>query len=188
MKRKFNRNQKRITPWDIQLSCLTPLIQLTAFTTFETCSKLNVLCCNYVNFSHLSSFLSLKIFFFQSSYQKNSRTSSQKFIRVRTNQDQIFDDKTDYKCCVKNLLSFLNSNVAGERIDKKLNYLQGIILEIKSNNKWRSLFSLFFYLLQSKSKWFSLQQFLFETDNSFHKLLPITFMYILLFLFQKHTI
>ena len=25
IKRKFNRNQKRITPWDIQLSCLTSL-------------------------------------------------------------------------------------------------------------------------------------------------------------------
>ena len=46
----------------------------------------------------------------------------------------------------------------------------------------------FSFFTQPKSKWFSLQQFLFETDNSFHKLLPITFMYILLFLFQKHTI
>ena len=46
----------------------------------------------------------------------------------------------------------------------------------------------FFFFRQSKSKWFSLQQFLFQTDNSFHKILPITFMYILLFLFQKHTI
>ena len=26
MKRKFNRNQKRIIPWDIQLSCLTSLV------------------------------------------------------------------------------------------------------------------------------------------------------------------
>ena len=28
MKRKFNRDQKRITPRDIQLICLTPLVKL----------------------------------------------------------------------------------------------------------------------------------------------------------------
>ena len=31
MKRKFNRNQKRISPWDIQLSSLTSLIKQNKF-------------------------------------------------------------------------------------------------------------------------------------------------------------
>ena len=38
-------------------------------------------------------------------------------------QYQIFD----YKCCVKSLLRFLNSNIAGGSIDKRLNYLLGIL-------------------------------------------------------------
>ena len=33
MKRKFNRNQKCITPWDIQLSCLTSLLQHNTWYT-----------------------------------------------------------------------------------------------------------------------------------------------------------
>ena len=39
----------------------------------------------------------------------------------------MFDDKIEYKCCVKNLLGFLNSNIVGERNDESLNYLQGIL-------------------------------------------------------------
>ena len=34
MKRKFNRNQKRITPWDIQLSCLTSLFKPSNLSRF----------------------------------------------------------------------------------------------------------------------------------------------------------
>ena len=44
-----------------------------------------------------------------------------------TNRNQIFDYKIDYKYCVKNLLRFVNSNIAGGRIDKRLNNLQGIL-------------------------------------------------------------
>ena len=36
--------------------------------------------------------------------------------------------KIDRKCCVKNVLRFLNSDIAGERIDKRLNYRQGILI------------------------------------------------------------
>ena len=39
------------------------IIQLTAFTNFKNCSKLNFLCCNYVHFSQQLSFLWLKCFF-----------------------------------------------------------------------------------------------------------------------------
>ena len=38
---------------------------------------------------------------------------------MRTNQDQIVDDDTDYKYYMKNLLRFFNNNIARERIDKR---------------------------------------------------------------------
>ena len=38
---------------------------------------------------------------------------------MRTNQDQIVDDDTDYKCYMKNMLRFFNNNIARERIDKR---------------------------------------------------------------------
>ena len=37
IKRKFNRNQKRITPWDIQLSSLTSLVNSTTTPSDGTC-------------------------------------------------------------------------------------------------------------------------------------------------------
>ena len=48
-------------------------------------------------------------------------------IFICSSQDQIFDDKIDYKCCVKNLLRFLSSNITGGRIDKRLSYLQATL-------------------------------------------------------------
>ena len=47
---------------------------------------------------------------------------------------------------------------------------------------------LLLFFTQSKSKWFFVRQFLIQTDNSFHKTPPLSFMYMLLFIFQKHTI
>ena len=67
---------------------------------------------------------------------------------------------------------------------------------MKSNNKRQSLFSLFYlfvdiwflFFTQAKLKWFFLRLFLIQTDNWFHKIPRINFMYILLFLFQKHNL
>ena len=39
MERKFNRNQKRITPWHIQLSSLASLIWVTRKETFINCKR-----------------------------------------------------------------------------------------------------------------------------------------------------
>ena len=49
---------------------LIVIMQLNAFTVFKTCRKLNCVCCNYGNFSHHSSFLSLN--FFSSSLLSNN--------------------------------------------------------------------------------------------------------------------
>ena len=48
--------------------------------------------------------------------------------------------------------------------------------------------SLFLFFVQFKSKWFTLQQFLIQTDNSIHKIPLISFMYFLSFLFWTYTI
>ena len=78
-------------------------------------------------------------------------------------------------------------------IDKKLNYLQGILLYwiiensdyFKNEKKWKVIFIWlsFFYLLISYSLHFFVQLFLIQTDNSYHKNPPTSFMYILSFLF-----
>ena len=46
MKRKFNRNQKRITLWDIQLSSLTSFIQLILCGCKGDCSAIRYQCKN----------------------------------------------------------------------------------------------------------------------------------------------
>ena len=46
----------------------------------------------------------------------NSHTMHRFIIFMRINQD---DDNIDYKCFVKNLLRFVNKNIARERIDKR---------------------------------------------------------------------
>ena len=48
MKITFNRNQKRVTPWDIQLSCLTSLMRQRIFFVFALLNS------NIVNSSPLS--------------------------------------------------------------------------------------------------------------------------------------
>ena len=47
---------------------------------------------------------------------------------LRTDQDQIFDDEIHDKCCVKDLLGFLNNNIEKLSIDERWNYLQRILL------------------------------------------------------------
>ena len=116
-------------------------------------------------------------------------------IFICSSQDQTFDDKIDYNCCVKNLLRFLSSNITGGRIDKRLNYLQAILFlgsdffAMKSNTLFSLLFLfvdlLFLLFAQSKLK-FSLRQFLIQTDISIHKIPPISFMYTIEV--QKYTI
>ena len=58
------------------------LTQLTAVTAFETCTKRNSACCNYLLIKHT------------------------------IHNDQIFYDEIDHKYCVKNLLRFLTKNIA----------------------------------------------------------------------------
>ena len=109
-----------------------------------------------------------------------------------------------YRCCLKSLLRFFNSNKTGGRIDKSLNNLQGILffellkiqiifkIKIRKGNLYLACFFICWYLIlifiRSKSKWFSLLQFLIQTDSWFHKIPPISFIYMLLFLFQKYPI
>ena len=82
------------------------VIQLTAFTAFETGRKLNYVCCNYVHYFHQPIFLPLERGAFPSLLSDNSDTMHRFIFFMRTNQDQIFDDDIDYKCYVKNLLRF----------------------------------------------------------------------------------
>lgn len=113
---------------------------------------------------------------------------------------KMFDYKIDYRFCVINLLRLLNSTIVKGSVEKTLSCLYWIlffgllkiqiIFKMKSNNKMYSLFTLFFiinilllFFTQSKPKWFFLRPFLIQTDNSFHKILPLCFIYILLFLF-----
>ena len=98
------------------------VMQLTAFTAFETGRKLNSVCCNYVNFSHQPLFLSLKREVFPSLLSKDSHTMHRFIIFMRTNQDQIFDGDINYQCYVKNLLRFFNNNIAREMIDNSRNF------------------------------------------------------------------
>ena len=114
------------------MAVLTPklIIQLTAFTAFETGRKLNSACCNYVHFSHQplisvaqkrsfpkSTFLSLKKEVFPSLLSNNSHTMHKFIIFMRINQD---DDDIDCNCYVKNLLRFFYKSISRERIDKRL--------------------------------------------------------------------
>ena len=66
------------------------VIELTAFTAFETGRKLNSVCCNYVHFSHQSLVLPLKKEVFPSLLSNNSHTMHRFIIFMRINQDQIF--------------------------------------------------------------------------------------------------
>ena len=95
------------------------VIQLTAFIAFETSRKLNFVCCNHVHFSHQPLVMSLKRKVLSSLLSKNSHTMDRFIIFMHTNQEQIFDDDTDYKRYVKNLLRFFSNNIANERTDKK---------------------------------------------------------------------
>ena len=47
---------------------------------------------------------------------------------MHIDQNQLFDDRIDRKCCLKNPLRFLNNNITRQVIDERLNYLQGILL------------------------------------------------------------
>ena len=100
------------TKKNVIMAVLTPksVIQLTAFTAFETGRKLDSVCCNYVHFSHQPLFLSLKREVFPSLLSNNteshdaiilSHTMHRFIIFVRINQDQIFDDHFNYQCYVK---------------------------------------------------------------------------------------
>ena len=128
---------------------LKSVIQLTAFTDFETGRKLNSVPCNYVHFSHQPLLLSLKREVFPSLLSNDSQTMSRFIIFVRANQNQIFDDEIGCKYYVKNLWRLFNNNIAKERV-----WLYWVVenphyLKMKWNNeRW---FSLFFYLLISYS-------------------------------------
>ena len=151
-------------------SCAQTLIfltQLTAFTVFEICRKLNSACCNYLHFS----LRSLKKF---PSLLSNNSHVIQKY--------HIFDDEIDHRYCVKNLLRFLTNIIA--RIFKDFCYIRfvriQIILKLKRNHESYSLLSLFLLFVDisflffrlSKSKWFSIQPFFIQINNSYRKLPP----------------
>ena len=82
---------------NIIMAVLTPksVIQLA----FETGRKLNSVCYCYVHFFTSHWFLSFKREVFPSILSNNS-------------YDQIFDNNTDCKCYVKNLLRFFDKNIA----------------------------------------------------------------------------
>ena len=124
-----------------------------------------------MHFSHQSYNL-LLIFFFLSVYLPIIFTYQLKII-YSYQLSQIFDDKVDYKCCLKNMLRFLNSNITGGMIDERLNNPQGIlffgllkiqiILKMKiTKGNLDFLFVDILFLFFTQWKWFSLRQSSFK--------------------------
>ena len=97
-------------------------MQLAAFTTFEICSILNLLSCNYVNFSN--KFLVTQKIFALSLLSNNIPVPTDNNLFVPA-KNKFLMIKLITNVYMKNLLRFLNSNIAGG-IDKRLNNLQRI--------------------------------------------------------------
>ena len=70
-----------------------------------------------------------KAVFVNAQYYSNwNYTTCKCLLDLQTQINQIFDDEIDYKCFVENYLRFRNSTITRGGIEKRLNYLQVILL------------------------------------------------------------